>query len=374
MFAPTGGPRYPANTLCEDVAGRCPNLEVLRIEPMDNIHATALESGIMRLVQQLPLQSIHLPIYFLTPRVLAATASCPGLRVVEVCVNRSEQSHNWSCARGFHDILPSTFSFCSIQVLGLAIPLGEIDALFKRDPSPLCTIQKLSIRAVGMTKRDAVHQFCKTVSKRCVCLRELLLVTNRPSRETRNGRWEKTPASEAITFETLSPLCEIDTLTYLEFGHEHPISLLDDELLVLVTSLPRLQVLLLNECPSNMTKPSLTMDCLPRLAQTLPNLKELSIYLDLSEKIPHGPSPHRFQSLKLLCSHYSPVKKGQEEDVALFISTLLPLGGRIEDTDAKDYPDRSFDVLLPQSPTAGIWRKIRAQVDLIMRGREWNAA
>lgn len=371
MLTPTGGPRYSVDTLFDDISGRCPNLESLYIEPVKN--GTIIEAGLIRLLQQRPLRSIHVPIYFLTPRVLAASASCKQLRILDVCVNRSDQTHNWCHARGFPAILPINFSFGIIQTLNLAIPLVEFNSVMNRDPFNLQSIQNLSIRAVGMTRRDAIHQFCALISKRCVCLRELLLVTNRPTRETRQSHWERTPASEAITFETLMPLSQLDTLTYLEISHEHPMSVTDDELLAIVTSLPRLQVLLMNDCPSNVTRSSLTTECLPRLAQALPNLKELGLYLDLSQKVPCRPSPHQFQALDLFYPHHSPVKKGREEDVALFITTLLPLGGRIADTDAEDYPDNSYDVLLPQSPTAGVWRKIRGQVDLIMRGREWNA-
>ncbi|VDB95127.1 unnamed protein product [Peniophora sp. CBMAI 1063] len=373
IFTPTGSSRYSVEILSEDVAGRCPNLESLHIEPVNHAYATTLEPALIQLIQRLPLKSIRLPLYFLTPRVLAATSDCKDLQVIEVGVNRSDQSHNWSYARGFPDVLLHALSSSSLQSLGLAIPLMEMNALLVRDPSHLRFIHRLSVRAVGMTKRDVMRLFCETISKRCTHLRELLLVTNRPSRETRHSRWEKTPGSEAITLETLLPLSELGTLTYLELSHEHPVLLTDEELLALVTPLPRLEVLLMNECPANLTKPNLTMNCLPHLARALPNLRELGVCLDLSERVPDGPSPNRFQSLKLLCPHFSPVKKGHEEDVALFISTLLPLRGGIEDADAEDRPDRSFDVILTQPPTAGVWRKIRGHVDLIMRGREWNA-
>ncbi|VDB95125.1 unnamed protein product [Peniophora sp. CBMAI 1063] len=188
-----------------------------------------------------------------------------------------------------------------------------------------------------------------------------------PSRQPNS--WGPPSESDAISIDDLSPLIRLNSLRCIDIAHVYPIKVTDAELVAFAGALPQLEALILNECPSiRDVAPTLTIDCLPALAQVLPRLEILGLFFDASNEAAYKPASHTFQRLKLARLNRSPVNHGQCRDIALYLSTVLTDGTELDMT----IKHIRFDVLTMPCPSCRHWKEIDRYFSVIMESRRWT--
>ncbi|KZV77092.1 hypothetical protein PENSPDRAFT_679747 [Peniophora sp. CONT] len=355
------------SSLFNELAARCPALADLNLQASKGTQAQVLELGLCFLLRTIPLRHLYLPLYCCTPLVLSAALQCPTLTLIGIPDSQSKPFRtilDWRSCSGFPSVVTAGMSFTAMKTLRLALPLKELNVLL--DEVLLPQLRILTIRAIRATGRETVAEFCSLISKRYPGLAAVNLNMHRPSPPFIS--WDHLPPSSAITIDDLSPLVTLKELKDLEVAHDYPVKVTNTELITFASALPQLQALLLNDCPGfRDVGPTLTIDCLPSLAQALPSLKTLGLYFDASNDRLYKPAPYHFEKLTLACFNRSPVKRDKCRDIALYLSTLLPETVTLSMTD----DDIWFDVVAKPCLTSADWKGIDQYFGVIMESRRW---
>lgn len=118
----------------------------------------------------------------------------------------------------------------------------------------------------------------------------------------------------------LSPTHRCSSLVSLHLGHSPRLRLTIETMRGLLTGLPSLETLKLDECHA---PPTLPLSALSELAPLCPRMKSLTLYMDTIRLSTSAPPKRRFRCLEVLSVGCSPLKSSAI-NVAKFLAAILP--------------------------------------------------
>lgn len=371
---PTDALGYPVETICEDIAWKAPNLRHLELVPIQCITSAPIEVAIYNLLSRLEgsLSSLYLPIYGLT-QILFEAAS--RLRHVEEIAFST--THTPTVVALYSDVLIftpqlETNSFPALRKLSLSAPLVDLTEILSNPNFPASRLTDFLIRAARPETPAAVEAFHAAVARECSSLRIYSLVLTAPNDEKEeNERWPEPPSPDsALARASFVPLAmgTLGNLVSVAFAHEHALKLTVHELADLTRALPTLEYFVCNPSPHTVgdTPPAIKLIELGILADTLPRVETLELYVDASDATVDYPrwSETYFPRLRNLWLGASPVNPERRRGISLFLSALLVTGARI-DTERWEI----WDYVAPDARYVAEWDRIAEDVALLMEAR-----
>lgn len=315
---------YTREAQVDDIISRLPSLEALCIAAE---LSTSTIPSLMPLFSKIQtLKKISMERWVYTPNVMMALSQLPNLEAL--AFDLSLESDDEAIATELYPDLPDKpfgpNTFPALKEICLWTPLSVATMLLTGDTS-LSRLTEINIYTRESEGKKAIKSFLKAVTDAYPDLQELCLevVNTRPA----------TPSiePEQIGLDTLQPILRLKSLHSLEFRHDLPLMLTEEDVSQLAVSLPNLENLFLNPEPLNIIDtdeyPPLPLAALMPLARYCRKLKKLGVYID---GIAEGPSDDvhslipRFPVLHEFYVGVSPICKADDiQPLALFLSHLL---------------------------------------------------
>ncbi len=127
----------------------------------------------------------------------------------------------------------------------------------------------------------------------------------------------------SLGYEDLVPLTSLKKLVRFKLRFVVPVSIKNNELAVLLSKMPSLEVLELNPDPIRLTPTPLDMNVLPMLALACPNLQSLLLHLNATKPIT-TPDHFAFKQLSKIGFGTSPLQDSGKHDIMVFLSQIVP--------------------------------------------------
>ncbi|KAJ8517104.1 hypothetical protein ONZ45_g5652 [Pleurotus djamor] len=275
------------------------------------------------------LNTLHIQMAYLTPKVTEALARLPCLRLLS--------------GDGSYDDLEYVFSdklqpesFPVLEELSLFMDMDRTAVCFSSSFAPTC-LKNLSI---GARYAVPATSFASTIHW-AACqtpLLESLSICVDP--EDPMGPFEAVEDILPLLLSVMRPLYTCAHLSSLAISYSIPISMEESELIALVTALPTLRRLDLGQfqtipptdtdnsnSTSSPSQPGISSSFLPTLAPLCASLEFLCLYISFNnlsnpESLPVVTT--RFKSLRTFDVWQSPCKDSSPVVAALFMGRLLP--------------------------------------------------
>lgn len=313
---------YTREAQVDDIISRLPSLESLYI-------AAELSSStippLMPLFSIQGLKKISMERWLYTPSVLMALARLPNLEAL--VFDLSLESEDEALDMGLYpDLLDKPFgpdAFPALKEICLWTPLSLAKILLTGD-SFLPKLSEINVCTRGSEENTAINDFLKAVADTYPDLEVLCL-------DVIESHVNPSVEPKQIGLDTLQPILRLKSLHGLEFRHNLPLKLDEEDVSRLAVSLPNLENLFLNAEPlagiNADEYPALPLVALVPLAQHCRKLKSLGVYIDGTAKDPssdlHWPVP-RFSVLRDFYVGVSPICEFDDiQPLALFLSHLL---------------------------------------------------
>ncbi|KAF5328408.1 hypothetical protein D9619_013302 [Psilocybe cf. subviscida] len=298
----------------DDIPLRAPLLTGLRIRGTTGV--SAIEESIRRLAASLTsLQNISLPEGYLTTRIAEALSALPVLRRIQIGVDADdlpldlrEQPAN------FAPVIPAG-RFTALEKLEVSIVFSDAVKVLDKVTSEN-GLRHLSVESQSSSCEDMqrVLDICAQKHKN---LRELLL----------SGNADILAPNTPLTLQTIHSVKDLSALRVLNIEHTSAIFLSPADLSSILSSLPRLVELVLNDSPWYCEIASFGLDVIPVIAGSCRELIKLALFLDATIPLPDADSyPTEVAFAKLMQLHLgtSVITKEACHDVALYLSAHIP--------------------------------------------------
>lgn len=290
---------------------RAPNLECLRLDATRSADAPP-ELGLDTVIGCLPrLRKLFTSSSLLTPSLLHALSLLPSLKSLHVKFPLSVDIRPTNVAvpsfargDGFPALSTLELESYSFEIITPILELYRLDHLVN-----------LSVDSFARESEEEYVNVFSIVSTYCPILQSLELESLPQA--------TKQPINPTSFFQ---PLCRCSSLTALTLRNPVPLCLGTNTLIVIVTSLPFLHTLCLEE--QSTVPPTLPLSSLVELAPICPRLKKLTLYMDTFLCPPCTTGEHLFEpfkSLEILNVGTSPFRSSMKAVTAIFIR-ILPRG------------------------------------------------
>ena len=139
-------------------------------------------------------------------------------------------------------------------------------------------------------------------------------------------------------WNAFSPLFALRYLKKLEIEHGRPLLMDDGDIIHLARHCSKLEILNVNSEPRladdtnvNSNSRRVSLNVLVDLAMLLPEIEQLSLYVDSSTLLlkPLPLNPPRFKNLRTLSFGTSPLRKADWAEIQMFLGRLLPWGCKV---------------------------------------------
>ncbi|KAI0773038.1 hypothetical protein BD413DRAFT_690697 [Trametes elegans] len=320
---------YSFGVFFQEIALRMPKL--IELDLRFNFPMRDIEEALCKLLTDLPeLEKIILPKFTLTAKIIEQLSKSPKLRVVQFEFPESQGTgdvsdvHNW-----FPNVDEEAFP--ALHDLSVSVHLPHMIRFLNSDFSP-SHLQCLYVHVLYVVPPYQVQEFLESVAKNCKQLTQLFLdFAGDPSPLIFRT---SLPDEDRIGWNSLRPLTKLPKLTQFELHWETALAVTHADVEELASSMPALEVLVLNPEPLPTPQPpALTLRALIPFAQHCRNMRELSLCVDASatdtledaaRELHAALPPVRFQKLRELTFGLSRIT--HPESIALFLSRLCPVG------------------------------------------------
>ncbi|KAF8580717.1 hypothetical protein K439DRAFT_1662647 [Ramaria rubella] len=295
-----------------DVASRLPNLAILDLRASYSV--MRVKGALIPLLRGgTRLKKVVLPRYWFCSAVLSALA---GLRHLE-CLQWEyiTQGEGDPTDVELLEVTASDGAFPALLDLSLETNLQDVTALFESSLAPV-RLSMFYLRSLRVVPPAEIHHFISTCSTTCHNLTDLSL-------DLHSNVFEPVPTSHRITLETLEPLFACPNITHLTLMYNTPLAPTDADAEILAKRWPHLVSLQLNDEPSTLTTPTMTLAALLPFAAHCPKLMTLHLYVDATLPPPHttpSSTPKPFSCIRRLVFGTSPIDA--ENTIALFLSRI----------------------------------------------------
>lgn len=314
---------YTIEAQVDDVLSRLPSLESLYIAA--ELSSSTIPSLMPLFSKIQSLKKISMERWLYTPSVMMALSQLPHLEAI--AFDLSLESEDEALTMELYPDLPQKpfgpDAFPALKEISLWTPLSLATMLLTGD-SFLPRLSKVNVCTRESEEKMAINSFLKAVADTYPDLQELCLEAIDPDPDP-------SIKPEQIGLDTLRPILRLKSLSSLEFRHNFPLMLDEEDVSQLAVSLPNLENLFLNAEPLDAIDmddyPPLPLAALVPLVQHCRKLKTLGVYIDGTAKDPsddiHGHIP-RFPVLRDFYVGISPIcERDNIQPLALFLSQLL---------------------------------------------------
>ncbi|KAF9000305.1 hypothetical protein BDQ17DRAFT_1245744 [Cyathus striatus] len=278
MVLPSPNSTRDLGTFFDDVAMRMPALRTLDIRSVIPMHE--IESDMIRLLSGLlKLRKVIFPRYYFTTHIAESMSRLPDLGIIEFQYFHEQGWGDQDDTAVFYPVLKEG-AFPSLWDLSFTVCYADAGR-FLSIPFAPTNLTMLYIDSEKTETASAIHEVLTIVSENCQLLTALALVSLRdPSQELDDEDDEY-----RITMDTIKPLLSCPNLTSLEFVHQFPVRISQDDVELLASSWPSLESLVLNNEPVYLDKADLTLAALIPFAKHCPKLRDLGLFLDASSTL-----------------------------------------------------------------------------------------
>ncbi len=330
--------------LGEEIVDRLPHLSHLRIcssYPMDTV-----EKELVDMLKQLSnLREVTLERFYSTERTIEALSHLKLLNAIEFEIDEHAED------RMDTDSLAPTIekeSFPALRELSVSANFDSGVASFWRSYFSLGGLTYFRVHSELIEKPDSVHKLACAVSKGFQGLKTLRLESLRNYNIDRDNSTEDFDDTDwngnNIALELLKPLFKLSNLTSLEFYHQYPLLITQQEIEMIASSCPFIENLQLCNDPGFCMKSTLTLAALVPLAQHCIHLKSLGLFIDATKVPTMTPITQPFTSLSTLSVGLSIIK---DEMPAVYLSQLICPECAIK-CDFADWEDHEWDNALEE--------------------------
>ncbi|KAI1793728.1 hypothetical protein LXA43DRAFT_1000221 [Ganoderma leucocontextum] len=307
-----------------EVCGRCKDLTSLDLhldEPMRQ-----LEDDVSTLLQGFPqLQTISLPIYCLTSRLLTELSRLRHLRTVSLADPAQAEPGDRADVTHLAPVF-SNGAFAALRSLSFSAQVANATQLLRLSSFPR-QLTELHFKSVVTATPDSLQEFFIAIRDRCTSLVELsvdyIIAPDSPLPSP------PPPLQHRPSIECFRPLFSARSLRAFDLRWDYALNLRDNDIDEFARSWPSLESLQLNAEPvPEANGPSLTLSALLPFARHCPHLRHLGLHIDARTVPTLPPNPHshdvpRFRCLETFAVGLSAISRA--ELVALFLSQILPL-------------------------------------------------
>lgn len=357
---------HSLRALFTEIIDRMPNL--LELDIRSHMPVREIENELLFLLSQLPkLRKITFPRFYSTARIVAALSRLEHLCTIEFQYSEEQGIGDSQDIASFTPTFKEG-AFPALYDLSMTTSFDDATRFLKTPFSPnnLSTFFIDSERVIETP--ESIHQLLAATAEHFPMLKELALVSGRnPTVADLNSA-----DAEAfnITLDILKPVFKMTNLTSLEFGHQYPLALTQEDLEVLASSCPNIESLLLNTEPIFLMKSPLTLEALIPFAKYCTRLKTLGLYVDatnMPEVSPIAP-PTPFTCLHRLSVGVSIIN--EEAAPALYLSQFLAPDCEIEcgiTWDDRDEPNLILSGIV--NDRCDFWNNVNCMVPLLSKLR-----
>ncbi|KAI0350796.1 hypothetical protein OH77DRAFT_1498896 [Trametes cingulata] len=309
----------------QQVCSRCvgvTSLELRLAEPMRH-----LEDDVIVLLRGFyQLQHLSLPIFSLTPRVLAELSTLKHVVAITVGHPAQAEPGDRRDVADFSPTIPED-GFITLRSLAFAAQLQDATRVLTTTLFP-ARLTRLHIKTVSIATPIALYEFFCIVKDKCISLVDLSVdYIISPDSSIASP---PPPLQDRPSITTFRPLFSARSVRVFELRWDYALNLSDEDVEEFASSWPSLESLQLHPEPvPEPDGPRLSLRALIPFARHCPNLRYLALHIDASQppELPHLPCPSGivpFSRLETLAVGLSAITK--IEPVTLFLSQLLPLG------------------------------------------------
>jgi len=317
----------PLRPFFDNIPTRMPHLTTLDLRTLRP--ASSIEEDFVRLLREIPrLEKVVVPPYHITSRVMTTLAELPDLGVIEFQYLVSQGIGDKMDVANFDPVIPKD-GFPALWDLSLSTHLSQFIPVVVHALAPAAkNLTSLYIHAISVESEASIRQYFTVLGENFPLIKSIYMeALPGPFMST---QWDVTePEFEALTLDTLNPLLDCPHLTTFELMYPIPLRLTLEDLEILTSRWPTLEVIDLNREPVVLgsamgTHSNLTLHALLPFARNCQNLRKLGLYLHATEADLPSVSdiPRPFTKLSELNVGLSSI--GDPETVALFLSHICP--------------------------------------------------
>ena len=343
-----------------EIASRMPHLRNLDVRSSIPMHT--IETDMISLIEQLPkLKKITFPRFYLTTKVAEALSRLSHLEVIEF---------QYSSEQGYGDPMDVTpfvpnlteGAFPSLYDHSMSTTFDDAARFINTKFSPI-NLTMLYIDSDFIEPPSSIHNFLSAVAENCQLLISLALVS---LRDASSEPAVDQPADADITLDVLKPLLKLHGLSTMELVHQHQLALSQADIELLASSWPSLETLILNNEPVYLARSKLTLKALLPFAKHCHKLTHLGLFLDATSADESFCQPNLipFRNLKRLSMGVSIIT--DIESVSLFLSSILPLGCRVDSGITWDEATEiSFSIMIKVEERCQAWSKVAETLPML---------
>ncbi|KAG8914850.1 hypothetical protein FRC00_010336 [Tulasnella sp. 408] len=270
------------------------------------------------LEQMETLESLELPPYYLTERIVTAIGAFPRLRTIDLPFDGPHYQYNDT---GFLGTLPGG-SFPSLVRLTLpATPAAARHLLFNSPTNYTC-LTKLHLYALKDIGAHQILAFTQQLAGRCPMITDIELALFLKPEFRSQG-------ASALPIEVLESLYSCKNLNALRIGHPLPLKLNPADVENIAHAWPQIKDLYLCCQPdfsfSISEQMGTSISILPVFALHLPNLQRLGLYFNGQDPITfegHLYPQFQFVQLQTLSVGLSPIPMTKVRDLGFYLASL----------------------------------------------------
>ncbi len=307
-----------ASCFLDEVTWRAPNVEFFDVVTLAPSNEAVTDSdSITRFV--LPMQKLTRVAFsscLLVPSLILSLQNMPSLETIHVYSDRPNIIDMTPFGRLPQSIIADAFP--RLAQLRLQCSLEEWNRLLA---TAVCMSPNLCHLKIDVVSADHPKTF-----QRCLKLIAETFPLLQSLKFTRNGDLSVIIGNgpdASLGYEDLVPLTSLKKLVRFKLRFVVPVSIKNNELAVLLSKMPSLEVLELNPDPIRLTPTPLDMNVLPMLALACPNLQSLLLHLNATKPIT-TPDRFAFKQLSKIGFGTSPLQDSGKHDIMVFLSQIVP--------------------------------------------------
>lgn len=349
----------------QELGRRCPNVKTLSLA-LNFGHEVVMDRLSTLLCSLRYLEMVVLPPCALSPKLITSLSTLPNLKEISYYSKAVAQRDTvWNFEHSASGSSTATPAFPRLYTLALVGSSQNFESLF-RSAFRLSGLRSLTFGFLFSCSGDELYSCVKAVSLAC------------PSLLSLDIRWRGTNGithgidDQLISLGNLAPITQLKKLRCFTLEHTLPLGMTDEELADLVSGCGSLTVLHLNCEPLIDIRTPLTLGVLTLLAQRLPLLRSVKLFIDASNTsslpaVKFGESFRKLQTLCLGASHLS-----EPRTVAKYISRLLSAECVFDTSssfskEAEDTLARDIKIRLSQRRAA--WSAVKDLLPLLIQIR-----
>jgi hypothetical protein len=371
--------------LLNDVVHRATGLRRLRLHI--HAHGRHLQDDLIGTIPKLRrLTELELLPCLVTPTLVLALSQLPELSVFSV------DSHQCSRAAGapiLCDVIDLPFPdaqdvvFPSLEVITLQGQLAHITPLFSGSGSFTC-LTTLAIDMMLESTGSRIRTLLERVAKVCPSIQSIELSRLRDV----GSHTVQSKVTDPITIHSIRPVSSMKNLCELFISSPSPVQITDEGLLSLLAeqcTLDKLDSLELGAEPTHFIPPAMTLRVLIDLAKYRPGWKFLRLYLqthmvrECLVLLDKADEHIEFGELVQLEIAFSPIQQAHIDDLAIFLSKLIPptcafftddyLGVGDTDPNHTYVSEIPFHVVTDIRARKAKWKIVKQKLNVLHRAR-----